>query len=491
MRNQSVVRLLLIILCVFPACIAQAQATAPPPKRQSAAAVHPAVAPKVCARCIRAHEEFLASDAMQGRGSGTHDELVTATYLGSELRQYGIEPAGDDGSYIQRVPTIQRKIISPPQLTITPQGSPIEPLTWEYGREFITTFLMQTQFSGRLRKLDVDRVGALENTKIEPGSVVLIISSDPGKGRAAAFSLASAGPAAMLMLTGEGEIKSFEKVRRQLPQMPDRLEQESVGDMNINVLELSQAAFDALKQMPEGARVRFDAPSSDKKGFTWNAVGTLRGTDASLQHAAILFSAHLDHLGIGAEVKGDNIYNGADDDASGTTAVLEIARVLGQGRRPRRTVIFALFGSEEMGGLGSSYFREHPPLPLKDIAANLEFEMMGRPDPAVKKGTLWLTGWERSNFGLALVAHGARLVRDPHPREDFFSRSDNFVLAKKGVVAQTLSSYGLHADYHKPSDDLAHLDFAHLDATIGSLLAPIEWLVNSSFRPKWNLGGQP
>jgi Zn-dependent M28 family amino/carboxypeptidase len=210
-----------------------------------------------------------------------------------------------------------------------------------------------------------------------------------------------------------------------------------------------------------------------------------------LRQGAILFSAHLDHLGIGKPVNGDNIYNGADDDASGTTAVLEIARALGQGRRPRRTVIFALFGSEEMGGLGSTYFRQHPPLPLKQIAANLEFEMIGRADPAVKSDTLWLTGWERSNLGPALAAHGARLVRDPHPAEGFFARSDNYVLAKKGVVAQTISSYGLHHDYHRPSDDLAHLDFKHMDAAIGSLLAPVEWLVNSSFTPKWNAGGQP
>jgi Zn-dependent M28 family amino/carboxypeptidase len=144
-----------------------------------------------------------------------------------------------------------------------------------------------------------------------------------------------------------------------------------------------------------------------------------------------------------------------------------------------------------MGGLGSNYFREHPPLPLKDIAANLEFEMIGRADPAVKDDALWLTGWERSNLGPALAAHGARLVRDPHPGENFFARSDNFVLAKKGVVAQTISSYGLHKDYHQPTDDLAHLDFKHMDAAIGSLLAPLEWLVNSDFQPRWNPGRKP
>jgi Zn-dependent M28 family amino/carboxypeptidase len=190
-------------------------------------------------------------------------------------------------------------------------------------------------------------------------------------------------------------------------------------------------------------------------------------------------------------VNGDSIYNGADDDASGTTAVLELARVLGSGPRPRRTVIFALFGSEELGGLGSTYFREHPPVPLTEIVTNLEFEMIGRADPKVKADTLWLTGWERSNLGPMLAEQGANLVRDPHPEQNFFARSDNYVLAKKGVVAQTVSSYGLHPDYHRPSDDIAHLDFKHMDAAIQSLLGPVEWLVNSSFTPAWNKAGKP
>jgi Peptidase family M28 len=117
--------------------------------------------------------------------------------------------------------------------------------------------------------------------------------------------------------------------------------------------------------------------------------------------------------------------------------------------------------------------------------------MLGRADPAVSPDVVWITGWERSNLGPTLAARGAKLVRDPHPEQNFFARSDNYVLAKKGVVAQTISSYGLHSDYHQPSDDLAHIDFKHMDAAIGSLLQPVSWLVNSPFAPKWNEGGKP
>ena len=151
----------------------------------------------------------------------------------------------------------------------------------------------------------------------------------------------------------------------------------------------------------------------------------------------MLLSAHLDHLGIGQAVKGDDIYNGAVSDASGTTAVLELASALGKGTRPRTRRDLALFGSKETGGLGSAFFREHPPVPLKEIAVNLEFRMLGRADAVVSSDTVWLTGWERSNRGPRLAAGGPSWWRILIRQKKFFARSDNYVLAKKGVVAQT------------------------------------------------------
>src|SRR5262249_51309613 len=178
---------------------------------------------------IRGDLEFLASDALQGRGSGTHDELLAAVYLASELRRIGIEPAGDTGGYIQNV-------------------------------------------SG---EFNFDREGR-------------------------------------------------------------------------------------------------------KHWNTRNVIGILPGSDPKLKNQVILFTAHLDHLGVGrAAADGDNIYNGADDDASGCVAVLELSQALAEGERPKRTVVFAFFGSEETGGQGDQYFLEHPPVPLANIVANLEFEMIG------------------------------------------------------------------------------------------------------------------
>jgi hypothetical protein len=318
-----------VLLCLAVAAAGQTTHPAQPPATR--------VAPS-----LRGEMEFLSSDALSGRGSGTHDELVAATYLASELRRIGITPAGDDGGYIQDVVT-------------------------------------------EIRHRD--------------GST---------------------------------------------------------------------------------------APWN-----TRNVIGILRGSDPKLKEQVILLTAHMDHLGVGKPVDGDTIYNGADDDASGCVAVLQLAQALAAGPRPRRTVLFVFFGSEETGGQGNQYFLDHPPVPLTSIVANLEFEMIGRPDPAVKPSELWLTGFDRTNLGPTLAMHGAHLVADPHPEQMFFQRSDNFALAKKGVVAQTVSSYGLHKDYHRPSDDLSHVDLVHMQQAIHSMVIPVRWLANTTFTPEWVAGKKP
>lgn len=225
---------------------------------------------------------------------------------------------------------------------------------------------------------------------------------------------------------------------------------------------------------------------------TWNAIGKITGTDKSLSSGIILLSAHLDHLGMIETAPGDDkIYNGADDDASGSIAVLELARVLGGRPKPKRTIYFVCFGSEEIGGFGATNFVNNLPFPKDKLVANLEFEMIGRPDAKVKPEELWLTGYERSNLGPELAKRGAKLVQDPHPEQNFFRRSDNYTLAKQGVIAHTVSSYGLHSDYHKVSDEIRTIDFAHMTHAINSMVVPVQWLVNSDFRPVWNEGKKP
>ena len=479
MKKRSALSLASFLFIVCAALRVHAQVKEQPPANSYS------TTPRICKVCIRAHEEFLASDALRGRGSGTQDELLAATYIASQLRQYGVAPAGDNGGYVQQVSVIQDVIAAPPQLSISAPSSS-QTLVWTCGKEFRVEVLSQTEFSGPLQKIEAGQVPPAT----KPGAIVLLSGKDRTQVRAAVLAAVSAGAAAVFVpLSAESVIS--EEIDR-IPKSPLRVEGASRPRRfeTFNLLQVTSDASRSLEELPEGAMVRFTAASQPKKSWTWNAVGILRGSSPS-SHEAVLLSAHLDHLGVGTPVNGDAIYNGADDDASGTTAVLELARVLSRGPRPRRSVIFALFGSEEAGGLGSTYFGEHPTVPLDEIAVNLEFEMIGRRDPSVNGDTLWLTGWERSNLGPQLAAHGAKLVRDPHPTEDFFARSDNYLLAVEGVVAQTISSYGLHDDYHQPSDDLVHLDFQHMDAAIAALIPAMEWLVNSDFRPQWNAGGRP
>jgi Zn-dependent M28 family amino/carboxypeptidase len=309
-------------------------------------------------RNIRAELGFLASDAMQGRGSGSGYERLAAEYIGSQFRQFGLEPAGDRDA------------------------------------------------------------------------------------------------------TGQ---QSF--VQRA-----------------------------ALSSMSAHAKVEFGGPiQSTGEVSTWNAVGVLRGSDPAAAKEAIMLSAHLDHLGTteNAAPGTDAIFNGADDDASGCVAVLELARALASGKRPKRTIYFVCFGSEERGGYGAQYFVAHSPVPLERIVADVTFEMLGRPDSKVPANTLWLTGYERSTLGPELARQGALLVADPHPQQNLFQRSDNYTLALRGVVAHTVSSFGLHTDYHRPSDEISKIDFAFMTRAISSLIKPIRWLANSSFKPAWLPGQMP
>jgi len=171
--------------------------------------------------------------------------------------------------------------------------------------------------------------------------------------------------------------------------------------------------------------------------------------------------------------------------------VLELARVLSTGRRPRRTVIFALFGSEEVGGLGAIHFSQHPPLPLRQIATQLEFEMIGRPDPAVADDDLWLTGWQRSNLGPVLAAHGAHLVADPI-RSRTSSRAPTTMCSPRRVWwLKPLQATDCTRTTTSPLMIWRTSISKHINAAIGSLIRPIEWLVNSAFAPKWNEGGRP
>ena len=232
------------------------------------------------------------------------------------------------------------------------------------------------------------------------------------------------------------------------------------------------------------------APAAQRRP-AYNVLGILRGTDSTLRDSVVLVDAHYDHLGIGRPVNGDSIYNGADDDASGTTAVIEIAKALASGARPKRTVIFAATTGEEVGLLGTRWLIQHPPVPFSHIESNLEIEMIGRPDSlAGGRGRAWLTGYDRSTMGAMFAAAGLPIVPDQRPDQRFFERSDNIAFARAGIPAHTLSTYNMHTDYHEPSDEVSRIDFPHMTTVIRAGAGAV-WLLANGDAPRWNIGGRP
>ncbi len=422
---------------------------------------------------IRGHMEFLASDAMNGRGSGTADEWRTAEYIASNLRRWGIEPMGDDGGYVQKIATGRTTSAAPPLLVA---GS----MTLMHGREILVQNINQGAVKGPLFRYTFGATvpaGAFvfvpdgvtpDNAALAKAAGMLTLETPQLR---TAWAATGGRPAPAAVAGGGGRAGGT-------PAPP------------IVRIVLDKATHAAIAGMADGTVLDFQCTL--QPGFTWNAAGRLTGTDPVQKEEVILLGAHLDHVGARPAVPGvDTIFNGADDDASGVTAVMELAEALSKAPRGKRTIVFGFFGSEESGGAGANHFVTKPVIPLDKIKAMLQFEMLGRPDPLIPPNTLWLTGYERSNLGVELARHDARLVQDPHPEQSFFTRSDNIRFAREGVISHTVSSFNLHKDYHQASDEVKTIDFPYMTKAITSMYGPIIWLANSNFVPTWYEGCRP
>lgn len=221
-----------------------------------------------------------------------------------------------------------------------------------------------------------------------------------------------------------------------------------------------------------------------------NVVGMLQGQ--TLPDEYVVVSAHYDHVGTGQPQDGDSIYNGADDNASGTTAVVLLAEALAKLPRPERSVVFVCFSAEEKGLRGSAAFCEDPPFALEKVAANVNIEMIGRP-PVEGPKTAWITGNGYSDFAAiaepALERAGIELV-DFRMADALFRASDNFPFVRHGVVAHSISAGSLHEDYHEPSDEADLLDIPHMTAVIRGLAQVVLEFADRPERPDYNESGR-
>ncbi|HVX39186.1 MAG TPA: M20/M25/M40 family metallo-hydrolase [Gemmatimonadaceae bacterium] len=237
----------------------------------------------------------------------------------------------------------------------------------------------------------------------------------------------------------------------------------------------------------------WDTLPADRRGMAVNVVGVLPG---ELADSAIVVDAHYDHLGVVGHGtcrtnSADSICNGADDDASGATAVLEIAKAMASAPRPRRTIVFVTTTGEEVGLIGTRWYIAHPVVPLSHMTANLEIEMIDRPDSlAGGPGHAWLTGYDRSSMGDFFAVAGLPIVPDARPCQGFFERSDNIAFARAGIPAHTLSTFDLHADYHRVNDEPSLANIPHMTAVIRAAAQAVDILANGP-TPQWYDGRKP
>jgi len=268
---------------------------------------------------------------------------------------------------------------------------------------------------------------------------------------------------------------------------------------NFRRMGLEPAIGDSYFQpVPIPARVAKGDRPATTGGTANNIVGVLRGSDPALKETYVIISSHYDHLGIAPpddkRVTGDDrIFNGANDDASGTASVLEIANALASLHpRPRRSVVVILFCGEEKGLLGSRYYAAHPLLPLEKTIAQINMEQMGRTDSPEKPhvNMMNVTGFDYTTIPALLTDSGKRVqiavVKDDQASDAYFRRSDNGPLADAGVPAHTVSVSYEFPDYHAVGDEWQKIDYdnmAHVDQAVGIAMLR---LVSAPTPPKWN-----
>lgn len=423
---------------------------------------------KVRIDSVVAHEKFLAGDELRGRGSATGDEAIAAAYVASQFAQFGLKPAPGMTGYLQPAKVIRTRLTSPAVLTVA--GAPVSGLTLFTARG--------TPINGKLSVMTSD------NPADMPAADVVIATST----KVPLFALLSAArkQKVKLLVAAESAVSKAQYQAIGGTRLPIHLEGTAPREGGPAVATLPATAIEPLAAKA-GAEVALSFPGiTDEVSITTNAIGYIAGSDPAA--GTLLFSAHLDHLGV---LPDGTIMHGANDDASGTVAVLEIAQAMAMGKRPRRNLMFVAYGSEEIGLFGSTWFGEHSPVPLKDIVANLEFEMIGAQDPKLPKGVMMMTGYDRSNFGATIKAHGALVTADPYLDQNFFQRSDNYALALKGIVAHTVSGSALVPTYHKPTDTVENIDFTFMTNAIQSLIEPVKWLAYGNFTPQWTKDGKP
>lgn len=235
----------------------------------------------------------------------------------------------------------------------------------------------------------------------------------------------------------------------------------------------------------------FTSRRSGGAGKVRNVIGVLRGSDPALKNSYILVTAHYDHLGMRSSGEGDRIYNGANDDGSGTVSVMELAKAFAK-YKPKRSIVFMTFYGEEMGLVGSTYYGKHPIFPIEKTIADINLEQIGRTDDTEgpRVNAVSITGEDYSDVGKVFEAAGKMLgtgvERHPEYSDAYFYRSDNAALALQGVPAHTICTAFEYPDYHGVADTADKIDYANMVKIDRLTALALLTMADSPVEPKWN-----
>ncbi len=501
---------------------------------------------------MRAHVKYLASDQLEGRGVGTRGEKLATEYIAAQFDSAGAKPAGENGTFFQRVPMIGAATQTDATLSAAANNHSVS-FRW------LDDYVGVSELQQAADQFDAEAV-FVGHGIVAPefhwddfkgvdvkGKVLVLFTNEPPSNDPKFFGgpaltyygrwtykyeeAARHGAKAVFIIhTTPTAGYGFDVVRSswsgedpQLKLAPGQPALAFAGwfthDAGEKLLALSGHHVDELLQaansrdfrpIPLGIQLRGNMPTKIRKIESRNVVAMVDGSDDKLRSQAVVFTAHWDHLGIGPAVNGDSIYNGAVDNATGCAILIELARAWAAlPEKPRRSAIFVAVTAEEAGLRGSEYYADHPVLPLGKTALDLNFDAF---PPFGRTKDVEVTGAERTTVW-ATVQQVARRMNiaikpDAHPEQGHFYRSDHFSLAHAGVPSFSISlgtdydgkppGYGEkifqeynEKHYHQPSDEYHDdWDFGGMEEVAQFAIQIATTVANQDGMPTWNAGDE-
>ena len=463
---------------------------------QTGSSILPAITSRLTANDLKADVSFLASDALQGRGTPSPGLEIASEYVAAQFRRAGLEPAGDDG-YFQ---TAHYETVVPNvdglEFSVDGNGPTVKAKEVSMG--------LQQAAAADLKQVAMVKVTGSN------ASAIATLTVDEVRGKVLVLDFPAGSNAIM--------------VNRQLPALTARLQPALVvllasGGIPTNQTQRLRepgaavaAAVPVLLVWDEGVRTALGVgkpapvaalisahipPPTVTPVKVHNVIGVMRGSDPVLRDTYILVTAHYDHLGVAGAgqcraADGDNICNGANDDASGTASVIEVANALAAlPTRPKRSIVFLTFYGEELNLWGSRYYGSHPIFPLARTVADVNLEQLGRTDVdgGSSVGLVNVTGFDFSTVTDAVVkaadSTGLKVVKNVQLNERYFAQSDNQALADAGVPAHTLSVGYMFPGYHMVSDEWPKLDYDNLAIVDRTVALAVYTMADSTDVPQW------